>query len=226
MFGSSAFEGMFESCDLVDDDETAFYDQAPRSRCIGVDGKDNPGYLPMIRSDVRFRPEEPRVGKVPPPVLTETQKNEIYKHWQSSGKIGTAISFGALSFRARRECEILARLYEHADPDFQDAVIDAIAEWMDDYQHDTERLYPVAKNSSSKLMQLLAFQYALVTHPNLYGFRVHGPMDEPEFEKMVKDFVDGFSKEETYRDIWTNFMQDGRCQFHQHRAGKCWRTKL
>jgi len=202
--------------------------QAPQTRCLELYNTP-PKYSPIIRTRTK--------SSCPSPNLVE-----LYEEWQSTGKIAIVRQSASYAF-VLRQSEPLMKAYEHitqlhddpfrdvtVDTDFRDALVDAMAEVLDDHglNYFNWKLLESATNnadSESPLKRLVAFFFVLSTPPDSYNACL--PNDN-EFKDMVQEELEKLESEKfgvirSYRSTWKEFMERGRCRFHEHVGGYCWR---
>ncbi|KAF2794570.1 hypothetical protein K505DRAFT_324667 [Melanomma pulvis-pyrius CBS 109.77] len=223
----------FSDCDYRSPDLEAFDAQAPQSRVLDRD-KEPQTYSPIIRADK------------PSPSLSQI---DLYRRWLETGKIFT-VRHGSTDIHycrklspysyEKKECVVLFEAYKSAASlgdaaaDFRDALVDAMAEFLDDHGID---LYPweafhaaLAHVPGSQMKKLLAFFFVLNIRPCSYNAIFHFAAEyDMEFREMVAaEHLRLEACGKTYRSVWEAFMQsktrDGRCQFHEHASNECWRA--
>jgi hypothetical protein len=218
---------MYLDCSFYDPEE-AFMAQAPQTRCLELYNAP-PQYSPIIRTRTK--------SSCPSPSPTE-----LYEEWQSTGKIAIIRQSASYAF-VLRQSEPLLKAYEHItqlhddhfrdviiDTHFRDALVDAIAEVLDDHglNYFNWKLLESATKSTgreSPLKRLVAFFFVLSTSPDCYNACL--PNDNV-FKEMVQEELEKLELEKlkvarTYRSTWKEFMERGRCRFHEHVGGHCWR---
>lgn len=109
--------------------------------------------------------------------------------------------------------------------DFRDAVLDALAEFLDDhgFGHFDWQLFDriTARPMAWRLRHLVALYLALTTPPRYHGAATNNRA--VPFQIAFRDELSVLPRGWTYRDIWEKFMRSRRCRFHEHLGGGCWR---
>lgn len=199
---------MLFDCDDRDEEERAFEAQAPITR-INLFGA-SPRYT-IIRIDQ------------PSPALNNS---DLFTEWAKTGKIAT-VRAGASFQDILEEAETLLEAYMYGKElagakgaDYRDAVVGAMAECVDNYSLRALPWKTIKKFPVSNMESLITFYLALVSYlvwhrPTLRRFEW---IEKAFWEELAK-----LPKGRTYRGFWEDFMREGRCRFHEHAGGKCWR---
>lgn len=200
-------DGDFSCMPLPSPGEVNFEAQAPQARKRQSSNGVLP-YAPVIRATT----------------LANPNAIELYTYWKYTGKIYSVQTEGRESLREAREARKLVDAYKYGlergsgGADFRDAVMDAMAEFID---HRGFWFFPTDSTEghpNTKMLHFMAFVYALNIYPPEHRF------EEDEFRAAFLNELENFPKDKTYRELWDGFMQDGRCRFHEHRTGRCWRA--
>jgi hypothetical protein len=211
-----------DSCYAGREEYDAFLEtQAPQRRCM--EGRSRaPKY------------ETVRVGEL----STSRNAEEIHENWLQSKRLYTLRTDGRWRNKAN-EMETLLRVYKHAQDmgatgvDFRDAIVDAVAEVLDDwgliYYFPCELLHTVSAGiKDCPLRQLVAFYYALTKYPpRALPSNGRPAYDNDVFEQCWRDEYAKLQGQNngTNRKIWEDFLVCGRCVFHEHANSRCWRAK-
>ncbi|PVI03648.1 HET-domain-containing protein [Periconia macrospinosa] len=197
-----------------DPDWEAFLDQAPEP----THGEPR---------DESVREEEPS----PPP-----KASQLFEMWRGTGKLYTRRAGGFWHERVK-ERETLLEAYktseslDSAGADFRDAIVDAMAENFDEWglmRCPWSKLFALPSTDMFRpLRGLFAFRFALGWY-SLTSVHNHVQFKEDlefeamwraEFAKLPED-----KKELSNHQVWKTFMMTGRCRFHTHAKGHCWRA--
>lgn len=109
---------------------------------------------------------------------------------------------------------------QHAN--FRDAVLDALAEHFDDFGlWDFSWIKMYNHLTGSRVERLAAFYFALTNEPKMFESRCVSKGEK--FRLVAEEQLENLPNGRTRREIWKEFMHCGRCAFHEHASGKCWR---
>lgn len=211
-----------DSCYSGREEYDAFMEtQAPQRRCM--EGHSHPPQYETVR-----------VGEP----STSRNAEEIHGNWLRSKQLCTRRTEGRWRNKAN-EMETLLHVYKHAQDmgttgvDFRDAIVDAVAEVLDDwgliYYFPYELLHIISAGiEECPIRQLVAFYHALTKYPpHALPSNRRSAYDNEIFERCWRDEYVKLQgqNDRTNRKIWEDFLVRGRCAFHEHAHGRCWRSK-
>lgn len=213
-------------------EEEAFELQAPKPR---RSTQQPPVYSPVVWKDDNTPYDSLDTDGNYRLVLNCTPGEYLYHQWLQTGNISTRRTKSHYGHRAEEIKDIIAaygealKLLDNSpNPqinDFCDALTDSMAEFLDEFSLDFfkwETLFGLPTNQPCvPLLQLVAF-YSVLTSPGI-GFVLGKGYENSGYNaaqhrqrKFLRDTV-------TTGEIWHRFLRSGRCRFHGHASGRCWR---
>jgi hypothetical protein len=167
--------------------------------------------------------------KSPKVPLTSAQ---IHFYFKAYRKIPTRRDSG-LPLHQHTEFAALVAAHKHAltlessASDFRDALVDATAEYLDDHglaHFPWTDLYADASGSPNMLLGLVCLYWTFTDDPMVaLGPRMASEEAEERFLKARRLLR---ANEKTGREMWEEYMKDGRCTFHEHEDEECWWDRL